>query len=90
MLRQPLLHLQAKSGGSRKKSGAAAGGARQQLSGFEGCEPIFGHADIYPKYQAGKCQAWHSGEQQEQHFHAAGVGSDCRSVWLQDTVLAAL
>jgi hypothetical protein len=54
--------LQPKSGGSRKKSGAAAAGARQQLSGFEGCEPMFGHADIYPKYQAGKCQAWHSGE----------------------------
>ncbi|WIA39238.1 hypothetical protein OEZ86_005361 [Tetradesmus obliquus] len=52
----------AKSGGSRKRSGAAAAGARQQLSGFEGCEPMFGHADIYPKYQAGKCQAWHSGK----------------------------
>jgi hypothetical protein len=62
-------HLQAKSGNSRKKSGAAAAGARQQLSGFEGCEPMFGHADIYPKYQAGKCQAWHSGEVQEQQLH---------------------
>jgi hypothetical protein len=74
----PSSHLQAKSGGSRK-SGAAAAGARQQLSGFEGCEPMFGHADIYPKYQAGKCQAWHSGEQQRQQLHAAVVCWGCRS-----------
>ncbi|KAF8064561.1 rhp54 [Scenedesmus sp. PABB004] len=53
-----------KKGGGKgaKKRGSGAGGARGQLNGFEGCEGLFGQADVYPAYQAGKCQAFHSGK----------------------------
>lgn len=50
--------------GSKKrasKKAAASGSARQQLTGFEGCTHLFSEDDMYPAYQQGRCQAFHSG-----------------------------
>lgn len=46
-----------------KKGAGATGSARQQLTGFEGCTHLFSDPDVYPAYQQGRCQAFHSGEQ---------------------------
>jgi hypothetical protein len=52
--------------GGRPSSGAAAAGkegsGRQQLTGFEGCEPLFSDPAMYPAYSGGACQAQHSGK----------------------------
>lgn len=51
--------------GSKKrpsKKAASKGSARQQLTGFEGCTHLFSDGDVYPAYQQGRCQAFHSGE----------------------------
>jgi hypothetical protein len=50
--------------GSKKKpskKAASKGSARQQLTGFEGCTHLFSDGDVYPAYQQGRCQAFHSG-----------------------------
>lgn len=52
----------AKAGKKRaSKKAAGSGSARQQLTGFEGCTHLFSDADVYPAYQQGRCQAFHSG-----------------------------
>lgn len=52
----------AKGGGSKKRlSKKASGSAKQQLTGFEGCTHLFSDDDVYPAYQQGRCQAFHSG-----------------------------
>jgi SNF2 family DNA or RNA helicase len=55
----------ASGGGAAAASGGAAsgrgGGGDQQLTGFEGCLPIFEQPDVCPHYQRGACQALHSG-----------------------------
>lgn len=47
----------------RRSSKQPAGGrvARQQLTGFEGCQHVFSDGQVYPAYQQGRCQAFHSG-----------------------------
>lgn len=51
------------AGGKKKRaSKKGAGGApRQQLTGFEGCTHLFSDGEVYPVYQQGRCQAFHSG-----------------------------
>eukprot|EP00775_Hariotina_reticulata_P005925 gene5925-6165_t len=48
----------------KKRAGrkSSSSSARQQLTGFEGCEQHFAAGDVYPPYQAGRCQAYHSGK----------------------------
>jgi hypothetical protein len=46
---------------SKRAAGSSSGSARQQLSGFEGCTHLFSDGDVYPSYQQGRCQAFHSG-----------------------------
>lgn len=47
---------------SKKAAGRSSGSARQQLTGFEGCTHLFSDGDVYPAYQQGRCQAFHSGD----------------------------
>lgn len=47
---------------SKRAAGSSCGSARQQLSGFEGCTHLFSDGDVYPSYQQGRCQAYHSGK----------------------------
>jgi hypothetical protein len=47
---------------SKRAAGSSSGSARQQLSGFEGCTHLFSDGDVYPSYQQGRCQAFHSGK----------------------------
>eukprot|EP00879_Flechtneria_rotunda_P025172 GHRR01026734.1.p1 GENE.GHRR01026734.1~~GHRR01026734.1.p1 ORF type:complete len:417 (+),score=178.67 GHRR01026734.1:420-1670(+) len=64
------------TGGAAKKSSSA----RQQLTGFEGCDKLFSSSDVYPVYQPGRCQAYHSGNAEFQF---------CSSAWLILTALKA-
>lgn len=48
-------------GGGGAVAGSGRGGGEQQLTGFEGCLPLFGEQDVYPTYKTGSCQAYHSG-----------------------------
>lgn len=55
-----------KNNGAKKRTSkkAAAGSgvaARQQLTGFEGCESLF-QEGVWPVYHPGRCQAHHAGE----------------------------
>lgn len=72
-------------GGSKKRSSKkASGSARQQLTGFEGCATLFGDTDIYPAYQQGRCQAFHSGEHRSQftRLYDSLNGQPCLSLGL--------
>jgi hypothetical protein len=50
--------------GPSKSCSAAAGVARTQLHGFEGCRDLFHTPEVYPAFQPGQCQPYHSGEPQ--------------------------
>jgi hypothetical protein len=54
-----------KAAGKKRTSSKGSGSstsARQQLTGFEDCEGLFSEQDVYPAYQHGRCQAYHSGK----------------------------
>jgi hypothetical protein len=53
----------AAGGAASGGGGSGRGGGGNQLTGFEGCLPIFQLAEVYPTYKAGACQAFHSGGQ---------------------------
>jgi hypothetical protein len=55
---------------SKKAAGSSSGSARQQLTGFEGCTHLFSDCDVYPAYQQGRCQAFHSGNCCSQAYQA--------------------
>jgi SNF2 family DNA or RNA helicase len=50
--------------GAAAASGKGGGdnGGGGQLTGFEGCLPVFQHPETYPAYRPGEAQAFHSGK----------------------------
>jgi len=70
-----------------KKGAGATGSARQQLTGFEGCTHLFSDTDVYPAYQQGRCQAFHSGEQ---GTHAGCQHTGLWCIYLQDSIAGSL
>lgn len=54
--------LQGGGTGSGRGGGGGGGGGGGQLTGFEGCLPVFSQPDVYPVYKPATCQAFHSGE----------------------------
>lgn len=50
------------AGAASGRGGGGFGGGGGQLTGFEGCQGIFGMEGVSPAYKAGSCQVFHSGK----------------------------